>query len=128
LKFDVRRLRLAASAPEPPASGPRRAAPDKPGRARLALEHEASGLRFLLGVVRIAYLGTDFAERPNANAVVTEYSDDGMESRAEQYRRKAAECVQIAARALEPRIKQQYEDLARQWLELAQQIDNPRRP
>jgi hypothetical protein len=44
-------------------------------------------------------------------------------STAEDYRARAAECQEIAARSRE-QIRQQYEELARQWLVLAAQAEN----
>ena len=44
-------------------------------------------------------------------------------TRAQQYRAKAAECDQRAATALSPDIKEQFEELAHQWRDMADQID-----
>jgi hypothetical protein len=40
-------------------------------------------------------------------------------TRAEQYRMKAQECAQRAKAARDPETKRAYEDLARQWFDLA---------
>ena len=44
--------------------------------------------------------------------------------RAEQYRAKAQECAQRAKTARDPEAKRTYEDLARQWLGLAEQAED----
>jgi hypothetical protein len=41
-------------------------------------------------------------------------------SEAGEYRAKAAECKRRARHSLNPRVKQAYEEAARQWLELAE--------
>jgi hypothetical protein len=46
-------------------------------------------------------------------------------SRAEQYRVQAAQCQEIAGRSLD-HLKHQYEELARQWLALADQAEERR--
>jgi hypothetical protein len=46
-------------------------------------------------------------------------------SRAEQYRVQAAQCQEIAGRSLD-HLKHQYEELARQWLALAEQAEKRR--
>ena len=42
-----------------------------------------------------------------------------MTTRAEQYRTQARECAERAKLARDPEVKHQYEDMARQWLDLA---------
>jgi hypothetical protein len=44
-------------------------------------------------------------------------------TRAEQYKIKAQECAQRAKAARDPEAKRAYEDLARQWLDLAKRAD-----
>jgi hypothetical protein len=44
-------------------------------------------------------------------------------TRAQQYRAKAAECDQRAATTEHADIKEQFEELARQWRDMAEQID-----
>ena len=46
-----------------------------------------------------------------------------MISKADEYRAKAAECDQRAAATPDVDIKQQFEDLARQWREMAKQTE-----
>jgi hypothetical protein len=46
-----------------------------------------------------------------------------MGSRAEQYRAQAAQCETAAAAAHDPKIKTTYADLAKQWRDLARQVD-----
>jgi hypothetical protein len=46
-----------------------------------------------------------------------------MVTRAQQYRAKAAECDQRAATTEHADIKEQFEELARQWRDMADQID-----
>jgi hypothetical protein len=48
-------------------------------------------------------------------------------SRAEQYRTKAAECELRAKEAQYPDAKRDFEELARPWLALAEQIERLRR-
>jgi hypothetical protein len=43
-------------------------------------------------------------------------------SRAEEYRAQAAQCREIAGRSLD-HLKQEYEELARQWLAIAAQAE-----
>jgi hypothetical protein len=43
-----------------------------------------------------------------------------MQSRSEEFRAHATECRELANRIRDPEVKRQYEDLARQWLELAE--------
>jgi len=42
------------------------------------------------------------------------------QSRSEEFRAHAAECRELANRIRDPEVKRQYEELARQWLELAE--------
>ena len=49
-----------------------------------------------------------------------------MPSRQEEFRARAAECEELAKQARDPEVKRQYEDLARQWRELADRADRPR--
>jgi hypothetical protein len=44
-------------------------------------------------------------------------------SKADEYRAKAAECDHRAAGAADPDIKEQFEDLARQWRVMAKQAE-----
>ena len=46
-----------------------------------------------------------------------------MISKADQYRTKAVECDKRVAVALDADIKEQFEDLARQWREMAKQVE-----
>ncbi len=46
-----------------------------------------------------------------------------MNGRAEEYKRKAKECVTAATAAAELDLKNQYLELARQWQELAAHIE-----
>ena len=46
-----------------------------------------------------------------------------MASRAEEYRGHANECDQRAATARDSEVRSQFEELARQWREMANQID-----
>ena len=46
-----------------------------------------------------------------------------MASKAEEYRVKAAECDHRAASIRNVEIQKQYQDLIRQWLELAKRAD-----
>ena len=46
-----------------------------------------------------------------------------MGSRAEQYRAQATQCETAAAAAHDPKIKATYADLAKQWRDLARQVD-----
>jgi hypothetical protein len=50
-----------------------------------------------------------------------------VDERAKRYRRKAEDCLIQAAAADHPGLKQQLEDLARQWIELAKQIEAMKR-
>jgi hypothetical protein len=43
-----------------------------------------------------------------------------MQSRSEEFRAHATECRELASRIRDPEVKRQYEELARQWLELAE--------
>jgi hypothetical protein len=45
-------------------------------------------------------------------------------SKADEYRAKAAECERRAAATLDPDIKEQFEDLARQWRAMAKQAES----
>jgi hypothetical protein len=49
-----------------------------------------------------------------------------MPTRAEQYRAKSQECANHAERARDPETRRQYELMARQWLDLAEQTDKAR--
>jgi hypothetical protein len=49
-----------------------------------------------------------------------------MAAKAEEYRSKARECRRQAELARDPAAKQAYEDLARQWDELAAQEEKNR--
>jgi hypothetical protein len=49
-----------------------------------------------------------------------------MQSRSEEYRVHAAECRELANRIRDPEVKRRYEELARQWLELAEQTERQR--
>ena len=44
-----------------------------------------------------------------------------LDSKAEGFRARAAECRELANRCWHEESKQRYEELARQWLELAEQ-------
>jgi hypothetical protein len=46
-----------------------------------------------------------------------------MQTKALEYRAKAHECIERAASARHPEIKRQFEDLARQWWEMATQLE-----
>jgi hypothetical protein len=47
----------------------------------------------------------------------------GTRPRSEEFRARAAECSELARRVRDPEIKRQYEEMARQWLELAEQTE-----
>jgi hypothetical protein len=49
-----------------------------------------------------------------------------MQSRSEEYRAHAAECRELANRIRDSEVKRGYEELARQWLELAEQAERQR--
>ena len=49
-----------------------------------------------------------------------------MQTKADEYRAKAQECIENAASARHPEIKRQFEELARQWWEMATQVDRMR--
>jgi len=49
-----------------------------------------------------------------------------MQSRSEEFRAHAVECRELASRIRDPEVKRQYEELARQWLELAEQAERRR--
>jgi hypothetical protein len=51
-----------------------------------------------------------------------------MGARAQEYRAKAAECEAIATITADPKIKATYSDLAKQWRDLARQVDTLERP
>jgi hypothetical protein len=51
-----------------------------------------------------------------------------MGKRAEEYRARAAECEALAADVSDPKIKATYADLAKQWRDLARQVDTLERP
>ena len=46
-----------------------------------------------------------------------------MPTRAEEYRTQARECAERAKLSRDPETKRQYEDMARQWLELAKRAE-----
>jgi hypothetical protein len=46
-----------------------------------------------------------------------------MQSRSEEFRAHAAECRKLASGIRDPEVKRQYEELARQWIELAEQAE-----
>ena len=46
-----------------------------------------------------------------------------MPTRAQEYRAKAQECAQRAKAARDPEAKRTYEDMARQWLDLARRSE-----
>jgi hypothetical protein len=46
-----------------------------------------------------------------------------MQSRSEEFRAYAAECRELANRIRDPEVKLQYEELAQQWLELAEHVE-----
>jgi hypothetical protein len=46
-----------------------------------------------------------------------------MSPRTEEYRTKAAQCDENARQARDPEVKGQFEKLARQWIEMANQAD-----
>jgi hypothetical protein len=46
-----------------------------------------------------------------------------MSLRADIYRRKAAEAKQSAARAINPSMKQAFEELAARWLLIAEEVE-----
>ena len=47
-----------------------------------------------------------------------------MPTRPEQYRAKAQECARLARAARDPEAKRTYEDMARQWLDLAKRAED----
>jgi hypothetical protein len=49
-----------------------------------------------------------------------------MQSRSEEFRAHATECRELANRIRDPEVKRQYEELARQWLELADLTERQR--
>lgn len=49
-----------------------------------------------------------------------------MQSRSEEFHAHAAECRQLASHVRDPELRRQYEELARQWLELAEQAERRR--
>jgi hypothetical protein len=51
-----------------------------------------------------------------------------MGKRAEEYRVRAAECEALAADVSDSKIKATYADLAKQWRDLARQVDTLERP
>ena len=51
-----------------------------------------------------------------------------MGKRAVAYRARADECEALAADASDPKIKATYADLAKQWRDLARQVDTLERP
>lgn len=46
-----------------------------------------------------------------------------MSEKTEEFRSKAALCAHTARQARDPDVKRQFEELARSWLELAEQVD-----
>lgn len=46
-----------------------------------------------------------------------------MQTKADEYRARAQECVERAASARHPEIKRQFEELARQWWEMATRVE-----
>jgi hypothetical protein len=50
-----------------------------------------------------------------------------VSTRADEYRRQAEECAERAKLAPDPETKRVYEDMARQWLELAKRADDAER-
>jgi hypothetical protein len=64
--------------------------------------------------------------KPVAHAGVMSFDIGGsaVASKAEEYRAKAAECDQRAASIRDAKVKAQYQELARQWRELAKQADH----
>jgi hypothetical protein len=44
-------------------------------------------------------------------------------TRAEQYRIQAKECAERAKLARDPEMKRQYEDMAKQWLDLTKRVE-----
>jgi hypothetical protein len=56
--------------------------------------------------------------------LVSELRDDFvMSPRADDYRKRAAECGVRAEEARDAEVKRQFEELRRQWLEMANQVD-----
>jgi hypothetical protein len=52
------------------------------------------------------------------------FGDDRLMSpRADEYRARAVQCEERAKRARDPEVKRQYQELAHQWLEMANQAD-----
>jgi hypothetical protein len=49
-----------------------------------------------------------------------------MSSKADKYRAKAVECTESAAKARDPYVRAQFQELARQWWEMAEQVEKPR--
>ena len=47
-----------------------------------------------------------------------------MTSQSDEYRARAMECQKGADEARDPAIKTQFQELARQWREMAVQVDN----
>jgi len=50
-----------------------------------------------------------------------------MPSRSEEFRAHAAECQALASRIRDRELKRLSQELARQWLELAERAERPRR-
>jgi hypothetical protein len=46
-----------------------------------------------------------------------------MYSRAEQYRRRGIEAQQRAAQAIEPLVREAFEEVSRDWFALAEQVE-----
>ena len=47
-----------------------------------------------------------------------------MPTRAEEYRMKAQECAERAKAARDPEATRTYEDMERQWLDLAKRVEH----
>jgi hypothetical protein len=48
-----------------------------------------------------------------------------MSLRTDDYRERARQCERYAKEARDPEVRRQYEELARQWTEMANQADRP---
>jgi hypothetical protein len=77
--------------------------------------------RFFLGDVALL--------KPVAQPGVMSFEIGGsaVASKVEEYRAKAAECDQHAASIRDANVRAQYQELARQWRELARQADQTSR-
>ena len=63
---------------------------------------------------------------PGQTGPVADWQKPGffaVTTRAEEYRTQARECAERAKLAPDPETKRQYEDMARQWLELAKRAE-----